>query len=301
MYRKIHLISCLVLAVVACQSNHSSEKQLDSLRTQVVERFGTVEGDFAVAFELLGDDSIKLLLNEGEKFHAASTMKTPVMIELYKQASLGKLGLDDSVLIENEFRSIVDGSPFSMDISVDSQEGLYGKIGQKSTYRELNFEMITKSSNLATNILIDHLDAKKVTQTMRELGAMDIQVLRGVEDLKAYEQGLSNTTTAYDLMVIMKAIAAGNAVSEAASAEMMEVLKSQHFNDLIPANLPEDVVVAHKTGSITGVRHDSGIVILPDGRKYVLVILSKNLTDPSAGEKAIADVSKMIYDFVKAI
>ncbi|AWW29279.1 serine hydrolase [Echinicola strongylocentroti] len=299
MHKGIFIGILILLVAVSCHSSPSEEGSVGELREAINTRLDKVEGDFAVAFRSMGAEPVTLLINEKETFHAASTMKTPVMIALYKQVAAGNIALDDSVKIVNEFKSIVDGSPYSMDLSVDSQEGLYGKIGQYSTYRELNFQMIMMSSNLATNILIDKLDAKKVTEAMRSLGAKDIEVLRGVEDLKAYEQGLSNTTTAYDLMLIMEAIAGGKAVSEEASLAMFEVLKAQHFNEIIPGQLPKNVTVAHKTGSITGVRHDSGIVELPDGRRYVLVLLSKNLKVPSEGIEAMADVSRMLYEYIK--
>ncbi|QDH80956.1 serine hydrolase [Echinicola soli] len=299
MHNNIFIGVLILLIGGACHSRSTEEHSISELHQAIDSRLNKEEGDFAVAFRSLGADPVTLLINEKETFHAASTMKTPVMIELYKQVALGTISLDDSVKIVNEFKSIVDGSPYRMDLSVDSQEGLYSKIGQFSTYRELNFEMITMSSNLATNILIDKLDAKKVTETMRSLGAKDINVLRGVEDLKAYEQGLSNTTTAHDLMLIMEAIAEGKAVSKEASLAMFEVLKAQHFNEIIPGQLPEDVTVAHKTGSITGVRHDSGIVELASGKRYVLVLLSKNLKAPEEGIQAMSDISKLLYDFMK--
>jgi beta-lactamase class A len=134
--------------------------------------------------------------------------------------------------------------------------------------------------------------------TMRELGANEIKVLRGVEDQKAFDQGLNNTTTAHDLMLLFDKMAKGDLVSHEASNEMMQVLLEQHFNEIIPALLPNTVKVAHKTGSITGVQHDSGIVIMPDGRKYVLVILSDQLKDVPAAIKAMAGVSKMVYDYM---
>jgi beta-lactamase class A len=160
--------------------------------------------------------------------------------------------------------------------------------------------MIIVSSNLATNIVIELADATKVTQSMRALGATDIMVLRGVEDQKAYEAGISNTTTAYDLMIIFEQLAKGKVAGESADEQMIDILLDQKFNDIIPAHLPKDVRVAHKTGEISGVRHDSGIVILPDGRRYVLVILSKNMKNVDTGTAAMANVSKMIYDFIVA-
>ncbi|HET8855048.1 MAG TPA: serine hydrolase, partial [Salinimicrobium sp.] len=235
---------------------------------------------------------------EKEEFHAASTMKTPVMIEVFKQAEQGKFSLSDSVIVKNEFKSIVDGSTYSLDISRDSADKLYSHIGEKSSIEDLMIGMIIHSSNLATNNIVELIDAKKANQTMRELGAKDIMVLRGVEDIKAYEAGLSNTTTAYDLMLIYEKLAKGEVVSEEASQRMTEILLRQQHNDIIPALLPEEVKVAHKTGSITGVRHDSGMVILPDGRKYVLVLLSEDIKDSEAGIKVLAQVSRMVYDYM---
>jgi len=124
-------------------------------------------------------------------------------------------------------------------------------------------------------------------------------VLRGVEDQKAYDAGLNNTTTAFDLLLIFEKIAAGKAVNKKADEAMIKILLDQRFNEIIPAYLPSTVKVAHKTGSITGVQHDCGIVFLPDGRKYVLVLLSKQLEDPVAAIRAMANVSAMIYNSVK--
>jgi beta-lactamase class A len=127
---------------------------------------------------------------------------------------------------------------------------------------------------------------------------MDIEVLRGVEDMKAYEKGLNNTVTAFDLMLIYEAIADKKIVNEKACEAMIDILLDQKLNYIIPAKLPKDVKVAHKTGSIDGIEHDSGIVFLPDGRSYVLVFLSKDLNDNKAGIKAGAKISEMIYKFM---
>jgi beta-lactamase class A len=175
---------------------------------------------------------------------------------------------------------------------------MYKRIGGKASIRNLIHQMITVSSNLATNVLIGLVGAEKVTGTMRELGAHDIEVLRGVEDGKAFERGMNNRTNAYDLLLILEAIAEGRAVDPSSSEAMVDVLLAQQFGDVIPALLPPNVRVAHKTGNITGVEHDSGIVYLPDGRSYVLVLLSKDLKNVKEGKQALARVSKRIYDFV---
>lgn len=269
-------------------------------RAEVIEQIQDVlrkpTGTFAVAYKdlITGDE---ILINEHTLFHAASTMKTPVMVEVYRQAAAGKFSLKDSIQIKNEFTSILDGSTFSITRESDSDTLIYDHIGEKRTVYSLMYDMIIISSNLATNLIVDLVDAKNVTQTMRSMGANDIQVLRGVEDTKAYEAGMNNQVTAYDLMLLFEKIDKEEIVNAEASMAMMDILLDQQFNDIIPAKLPTDVKVAHKTGSITGVRHDSGIVFLPDGKKYVLVLLSKDLEDENAGVHAMADVSELLYQY----
>ena len=294
MKRSFYYLFLLVMILfTACKT----ESPLAQLEQQIRAELAKEKGIFAVAFKNLSTDE-EILISARDSFHAASTMKTPVLIELYKQAAAGQFSLQDSVLVKNEFKSIVDGSLYSMDIDDDSEGQLYNAIGSKRTIADLAYDMIIYSSNLATNILIELVDAKKVTQSMRKLGAPDIEVLRGVEDNKAYELGLSNSTTAFDLMAIYEKLGRGEVVSEQASQEMIDILLDQKFNEIIPAQLPKTVKVAHKTGVITAVHHDSGIVILPDGRKYVLVLLSRELGDFDSGTAKMADISKMIYDYV---
>jgi beta-lactamase class A len=292
---KFLMMLFILTMLLSCQC-HKREHQLT---TEINAEFSKQKGNFAVAFKDLTTGE-EFFINERESFHAASTMKTPVMIEVFKQASEGKFSLTDCILVKNEFKSIVDNSPYALSPEDDSEQELYKQAGKKRTLSSLVYDMIIMSSNLATNIVIEKVGAKNVTQTMRELGANDIQVLRGVEDSKAYEKGMNNTTTAYDLMLIFEKIGKEEMVSTEASRVMTKILLDQHFNDIIPAKLPADVKVAHKTGSITGLHHDSGIVFLPDGRKYILVLLSKSLEDEKAGIEAMATVSELLYKHITA-
>lgn len=271
-------------------------QRLSDLTAGIVGRLSNTDGRFAVGvLDLSSGES--LYVNPDTVFHAASTMKTPVMVEVFKQAKAGRFSLDDSIEVKNEFRSIVDGSPYRLNVSDDSDSLVYKRIGSRMSIRDLVFQMITVSSNLATNILIELVGAPNVMETMRSLGARDSKVLRGVEDGKAFRQGLNNVVTARDLVIIYRAIATGSVVDAEACRVMVKILSEQRFRDIIPALLPSGAVVAHKTGSITGVEHDSGIVYLPNGRSYVIVLLSKDLKDAKAGKRALADVSKRIYDF----
>jgi beta-lactamase class A len=289
------LFLILACSILACKPKKTIT--MHELHQQINDTLARQSGKFAVVFHNLPMNET-LEIRHQELFHAASTMKTAVMIEVYKQAAEGKFSMDDSIAIHNEFKSIVDSSIYSLDPADDSELGLYQQIGQKRKVSDLVYDMIIVSSNLATNLVIELVGPEQVTKTMRDLGAVHTEVLRGVEDQKAFDKGLNNVTTAADMAIIFKRIAEGDAVNPQASGDMTRILLDQKFNEIIPARLPADVKVAHKTGSITGVRHDCGIVFLPDGRKYVLVLLSKEMEDEEAGIKAMATVSEMIYAYV---
>ena len=236
-----------------------------------------------------------LFLNADTSFHAASTMKVPVMIELFRRANTGSFRMNQGLLMVNQFASIVDGSLYALDSGSDSDSTLYRRIGERVRVDTLLRLMITRSSNLATNTLITLVGADAVTRTMRSLGAQRIQVLRGVEDGKAFDKGLNNTTTARDLALILRAIEEGRAAPPAATREMLGILMAQEFNEKIPAGLPQGTRVAHKTGDITAVSHDAAIVYPPGRKPYVLVVLTRGIADGNKSSKLIADISALVY------
>ncbi|MBO6586035.1 MAG: serine hydrolase [Gracilimonas sp.] len=283
--------------LISCSSPQHPET-LPELENLINTRVSELEGTFGISFKSLQDPDLVISINEDERFHAASTMKTPVIMELYRQAEQGRFSVQDSITVQNEFVSIVDSSTFKMSVSEDSEQDLYSLLGKKTSLYHLAYEMITRSSNLATNILIDFLDAKKVTTTMREIGADSIEVLRGVEDIKAYEAGLSNTTTPKDLRIMYEELAKGDLLTEESKQEILSILKQQKYNDMFPVKLPEDTPIAHKTGWITNVHHDSGIIYMPDGDAFVLVFLSKNAPNREAVLEASADIARYCYDFM---
>ena len=250
------LFSLLILFTMAC-NNHT--KSLADLKDQIQKKLTIDSTSFGVAFKNLATGET-ILINEKMPFHAASTMKTPVLIELYRQAASGRFSLSDSLTIKNEFSSIVDGSLYSLDSTDDSELELYKNLGKKATIADLAYKMIILSSNLATNMLIEKVSADSVMKTMKTLGANDMKVLRGVEDTKAFEKGLNNSTTAFDNLIIFEQLANEKVVSAAASQQMTKILLDQKFNEIIPALLPANVKVAHKTGSVTGIQHDGGII-----------------------------------------
>ena len=255
------------------------------------------QGTFAVVVKDL-QTGASYSRNEHVVFHAASTMKTPVMAELMRQVQIGKRSLDESVPVENVFHSIIDGSSYSLDPSDDSDPSLYHAIGTSVPMRDLLVRMITRSSNLATNLVIDCIGAENLMTLPDEMGLKNMKVLRGVEDTKAFRAGKNNVTSAADLAAFFERIAQHRLVSAPACDTMISILLQQEFRDMIPALLPNNVRVAHKTGSITNVQHDSGIVTLPDGRSYILILLSKELSSNDDGIRCLQQISRAVYDIM---
>lgn len=232
------------------------------------------------------------------RFHAASTMKVPVMIQLFRDRDAGSLSLTDSITVANSFRSIVDSSPYQLDLADDSDSTLYRRIGQQVPIHELIELMETVSSNLATNLLITLVDARRANATAHALGADSILVLRGVEDGKAYRAGLNNTTTARDLGVLLAAIAQGRAAGARSCEEMLAILGRQQFNEGIPAGLPRGTRVYHKTGWVGQLVYHDAALVEPAGprSRYVLVVLTGGIQKDADAYALVRDISRLIYD-----
>jgi beta-lactamase class A len=266
-----------------------------SLRDRVASRIAEVTGATVGVFFAEVGGSATFALNPDSVFHAASTMKVPVMIEYFRGIDAGRISRDQDLLLGTTFKSIVDGSPYTLDAGVDSDSSVFGRVGQRVPLRWLIERMIVRSSNLATNTLIEVLDAKKVDATAASLGTTHMKVRRGVEDGKAFAAGLNNQTSARDLAVLLEAIESGKAASTQSSREMLDILAAQEFNDEIPAGLPAGTRVAHKTGWITGVTHDAALVYPPGRKPYVLVVLTKGIRERPVAQRLIADISQLVW------
>lgn len=279
-----------------CAPAPAQDAKFDDAIHQILNLIANSGADVAISFRTL-DARSEWSFSPDVSFHAASTMKIPVMIELFNQSKEGKLRLSDSLTIRNSFHSIVDNSVYELDTADDSEIDLYRAEGQKRTLRELCELMITASSNLATNLLIDKLGIENIRATIHSLDADGMVLLRGVEDQKAFDKDLNNTTTARALQQLLTAIANGKAVDSDSSRSMVEILERQQFNEGIPAGLPAGTRVAHKTGEITGIHHDAAIVFAP--RPYVLVVLVHGITDPKVSAQLIEGISRAIYTAVE--
>ena len=265
-------------------------------RGTVQRLIGASGAEVAVALRTL-DGRDELFIAADQSFHAASTMKIPVMIELFAQVQAGKVRLDEPLAVNNEFRSIVDGSVYQLDAADDSDPEVYKAIGRTMTLGRLCEAMITVSSNLATDLLIDKLGVENIRRTTHSLHADGMEVRRGVEDSKAFAQEINNTTTARALLILLEAIAKSEAVDPASSHAMVEILKRQKFNEAIPAGLPAGTPVAHKTGEITKIHHDAAIVYGP--RTYVLVILVRGLAEKERSAALMAEITKLVHQDIQ--
>ncbi|MDP9120586.1 MAG: class A beta-lactamase-related serine hydrolase [Acidobacteriota bacterium] len=288
--------------LLACASASRGTPEAKAIHQVDSILFHSRHAMIAVAFADI-DSGAMLLRNEHTRFHAGSTMKVPVMLAAFEAIERGDLKLNQPIPIKNEFRSLADGSPYSLAASADSDPDLYAAIGGTRPLEDLIGRMIDRSSNLATNLLLDRLGASRVSDLMRRLGAYEMQVLRGVEDQKAYQAGLDNTTTAYDMMLVLGAIASGAAkevsdpvVSRQSARKMIDILKRQEPGDKIPAGLPPGVAVAHKAGDLTGFHHDAAVVYPPGETPYVLVVLTSGFPEEKAANQVIAAISRAVWD-----
>ena len=284
------------LAAACVNAQSAAQPRLEAATAAIQQQIQKSGADVAVAFQTL-DGKADWYFHADDTFHAASTMKIPVMIELFHQARENKLKLEDTLPIKNEFHSLVDGSIYKLNPADDSETDLYNAEGSTRTLQQLCELMVTVSSNFATNLLIAKLGVGNIRAGVRALRAEGMNVLRGVEDQKAFDKGMNNTTTARGLERLLHAIARGEAVDADSSKQMIEILEAQKFNEGIPAGLPAGTRVAHKTGEITKIHHDAAIVFAP--RPFVLVILVRGLADMKDSSALMAEITRELYSAVE--
>jgi beta-lactamase class A len=238
-------------------------------------------------------------LNGEEWFHAASTIKVPVLLGVYGAIEAGRLEARSRVHVRNRFLGVVDGVPYRVQSERDANATVHAALGKTMKVSELTRHMIVTSSNLATNLLIDVVGLEAIQQVLHQHRLSGIELVRGVEDEAAWQAGLNNRITAQGLVGALRLIEEGRAVSADASREMLEILHGQEFRAGIPAGLPDEAKVANKTGEMSTVAHDAGLVYLPDREPYVLAVLTEWSTGASSGRRrAIADVSRAVFQTV---
>ncbi|MEM7417018.1 MAG: serine hydrolase [Gemmatimonadota bacterium] len=289
----------LVVAAVGCAQPEVADMtptlmELEASLRSVVAASGAEVGLY---YRALASDGDSLALSPDLRMHAASTMKVPVMMQLFLDDQEGRRGLDEPIPVTRTFRSIVDGSSFDLPPESDSDTTFYDRVGSEAPARELIDRMITWSSNLATNILIEVAEPDRIGELMTAIGADSMSVLRGVEDIKAFEAGLSNTATARSLGAVMAAVHGSDRFSPEHREGMIEVLARQHFTEGIPTGVPAGVRVANKTGWITGINHDAALVYPGAAMPYVLVVMVRGHPDEDQGAAMTAELSRLVWEY----
>jgi len=232
-------------------------------------------------------------------FHAASTIKVPILLGAFAAIDRGELLPHSRVHVRNRFLSVVENVPFRVESGRDANSAVHNAIGKMMRVDELAYHMITTSSNLATNLLLGVIGPDAVNRTLRDLDVDDgIDLKRGVEDELAFDKGINNLVTADGLLRILVLLSEGKAFSPALSRRMMDILHGQEFNQGIPARLPKGARVAHKTGEISTIAHDAGVVYLPKRKPYVLVVLTEWAPEGTGRSRTIASISHTIYEFL---
>jgi beta-lactamase class A len=228
-------------------------------------------------------------------FHAASTIKIAILVGVYGAIFRGELLPQSRVHVRNRFLSAYDGSPYRVRLDRDANPDVHREIGRTLRVSELADAMITTSSNLATNLLLDLVGLDVLQQTLERFGLTGVDLRRGVEDEMAFEHGINNRVTASGLVGLLRLIGEGRAFSEELSGQMIDVLHAQQFKSGLPAGLPTSARVAHKTGEISTIAHDAGLVYLPGRKPYAVAVLTEWERSGSGRSATIAAASYLAY------
>jgi beta-lactamase class A len=272
-----------------------------SLRSpnELQARFAELEalaGARALAVAISDFESGSRFAYHGDRwFHAASTIKLAVLVGVYGAIHRGDLLLQSRVHVRNRFLSAYDGSPYRVRVDRDANAEVHGEIGRTLRVSELAEHMITSSSNLATNLLLDLVGLDVLQKTLERFGLEGIDLRRGVEDELAYQHDINNRVTAKGLVGLLSLIEEERAFTPELSRQMLDVLHRQQFRSGIPAGLPPEARVANKTGDISTVAHDAGLVYLPLRKPYAIAVLTEWEPSATGRSTTIAAASYIAY------
>jgi beta-lactamase class A len=266
----------------------------DALRQECERILGQSKAaGFAVAIHDY-ETGLRISINAGRRFHAASTIKVAILLAIGKAVDEGLIQPNDTLHVRNRFYSAIDRTPFRIDAESDGYPQLHKLIGRTAKISDLTEWMIVSSSNLATNLLLDYITVEKAQSVLREAGISGVELRRGVDDTKAHEQNFNNETTAEGLVQLFASLR-GDFLSKASRDMAINILLQQRFNSMIPAPLPSHASVAHKTGEISTACHDAGIVYLPEREPYILVVLTEVPAESNGRRETIAKISETVF------
>jgi len=219
-------------------------------------------------------------------FYAASLIKLPIALTLYSLANQQLLSLDEQLTVRAE--DLVPGTG-----SLQHEPP-----GQTYSLRELCRRMLVESDNVASNLLLRRIGFDQVNALMGQLGAGQTRVERLFFDEEARLAGRRIETSPQDIVLVLRVLWLGELTGAAGAAELRAALAANNDRSKLPALLPAAIQVYHKSAVVPASEHDAGIVVLPSGHHYIIVVMSEELPDNSAGVRAITQISRLAYDYL---
>ncbi|MBV8530952.1 MAG: serine hydrolase, partial [Candidatus Eremiobacteraeota bacterium] len=219
--------------------------------------------------------------NAARSMPAASTIKLPVMVEVFQQLEGGRFDFQRRVTLE------------AADKDYGSGELCDAPIGAAFPVSELLEKMIDISDNTATNMLIRLVGRRNINRRMDQLG-LEHTHLAG--DVRTGGWSIRQTlrTSPADLVRLLELMARRELIDEWSSNEMIAILEADQYNTLLPAPLPPDVAIAHKTGSLYDTLNDAGIVYAGNS-PYVIAVMTTALPSQALGRSFIRKISRLTY------
>ena len=259
---------------------------MKNLQERIQRILSEQDGNWGVAFRDLATDQT-VYVNEDHRFGAASIIKIPIMMEIYRQADQGILSLSEHLILDA--KDVVGGCG----VLQGMQPGL------SLTIRDAIVLMITISDNTATNMLIDRVGIDSVNRLIRDLGAEQSVLRRKLMMTELMRQGIKNELTPKEVLLFLDLLAKIQFLHEKPCMDMIEILKLQQLNHKIPLLLPDEVVVAHKTGEDSGITHNAGILYYKE-QVMTMCVLSEGVSDTVKGHYAIAQMAKAAFEEILA-
>ena len=280
---RLIIIVLVLLATAAAQSspNATNPKQQvlwQKLEASIAEIDRSLDGVMGVAVEDLTSGQ-KFALRADEVFPQASSIKITILAELYHQAQAGKLKLTDIYTVRSS--DLVPDSPI--------MEGLTPGVTQ-ITLGDLATMMVAVSDNSAANILIDRVGMENVNSLLDSLGLTHTRLRRKMMDLKAASEGRENISTPGEMITLLERLYRGRVLNKPLTDDFFKVLSTKKMDAWMARDLPEELKIADKPGSLEGVRNDCGLVFL-DNRPYILCVMTTYLRRERDGEDAISQIS----------
>ena len=265
MFKKIILLSCILCLsqIVFAQKAKPAPTFISpqTLEEKINAEIANFRGKVWIYAKNL-DTGKDFGLRADEQIRTASTIKLPIMTEVFRQVEQGKIKWTDEITLTKQNKQ--GGS------------GILGEFsdGTKIDIKTLTNLMIVVSDNTATNLILDTVKSDNVNDFLDTLGLKQTRSLRkiggggdskAVADprLKLFGIGVSSPK---DMVKLLEMLENGQVVSKEASAEMLNILKRQQYKEAIGRNLPDTIPSASKSGSLDRLRSDVGIIYTRRGR-----------------------------------